>query len=415
MTQASREVPALVFSHFGFHCQEITTLEPFYTQVLGFAVSDSGPTGPGWPMSFMTRRPWEHHQLVLAGLWPRGMASTVQQTGFLATDLGELRRIKARLETEDGVSAIATADHGIAWALYFRDPQGHRCSISVATPWYVPQPAYWPLDLSDSDAAITARTEQQCRASEGFMMRRDWAAQTKRMLAESGRLASQAIPSVEEKVAPTGATIRRPKGIRQPADPFPKIAMNQIGVYVCDLDRMRLFYEQTLGYLVTGVGRMPAIGPEPAANCVYLTRDPSQVAQLILVSGRPPGVSSNINQITFRVPDLPSLRKIDAMARATNGCSNFRPVNHGNSYSLYFEDPEGNSIEVSYESEWYVPAPSAWPLDLSLDDATLEKQTEAKCRAWPGFMLRDEWKAKSRADLSASGRLEAEELVEHLY
>ena len=148
---------------------------------------------------------------------------------------------------------------------------------------------------------------------------------------------------------------------------------------------------------------------------MYLTRDPNQVAQLILVAGRLKDVKSNINQITFRVPDLPSLRQINATARATEGTGNFRPVNHGNSFSLYFDDPEGNAIEVSYESEWYVPAPSAWPLDLSLDDAALMKATEEKARAWPGFMMRNEWKARSRADLTAAGRLEAEELVEHLY
>ena len=95
------------------------------------------------------------------------------------------------------------------------------------------------------------------------------------------------------------------------------------------------------------------------------------------------------------------MRKIDAAARATQGCSNFRPVNHGNSFSLYFDDPEGNSIEVSFESEWYVPAPSAWPLDLSLDDATLMKVTEGK--------------AGARGRRAAGGGLEAEELVEHLY
>ena len=415
MTQATRDVPALVFSHFGFNCADIAPLEDFYTRVLGFAVSDAGKTGLGFEMSFMTRRPWEHHQLVLAGLWPDGMASTVNQTGFLAPDLAELRRIKARLEKDPGVSAIAGADHGISWTLYFRDPQGHRCSISVATPWYVPQPAYRPLDLATSDAEIAKRTEAQCRAATGFRMRTDWRAETQRILSESGRLASQATPSVAPTVSGGPSTIRRPAGTTLPAEPFPKIAMHQVGIYVSDLARLQAFYEQTLGYLVTGTGRMPAIGPEPAAEMVYLTRDPNQVAQLILVSGRPANVKSNINQITFRVPNLPSLRKIDAAARATQGCSNFRPVNHGNSFSLYFDDPEGNSIEVSFESEWYVPAPSAWPLDLSLDDATLMKVTEEKARAWPGFMMRNEWKARSRADLTAAGRLEAEERVEHLY
>ncbi|MCD6075938.1 MAG: glyoxalase/bleomycin resistance protein/dioxygenase superfamily protein, partial [Rhodospirillales bacterium] len=140
----SNDVPALVFSHFGVFCHDVAALEDFYTRVMGFAVSDCGHVHAGpveFDMSFMTRRPWEHHQLVLAGGRAPELPSTVNQIGFLAPSIAELRRIKARLEKEPGVTGIEAADHGISWTLYFIDPQGNRVSASVNTGWYVPQPA----------------------------------------------------------------------------------------------------------------------------------------------------------------------------------------------------------------------------------------------------------------------------------
>jgi len=50
-----------------------------------------------------------------------------------------------------------------------------------------------------------------------------------------------------------------------------------------------------------------------------------------------------------------------------------------------------------------------------MDDATLLKHVADRVHATEGFMPRAEWKARSRAELIASGRIEAEDLVEHLY
>jgi catechol 2,3-dioxygenase-like lactoylglutathione lyase family enzyme len=285
----------------------------------------------------------------------------------------------------------------------------------VNTGWFVPQPAYWPLDLSGSDAEIARQTEARCRAISGFMNRDAWRDETHRVLASMNRLASQATPSVDAKITSSESVFRRPVGTAAPADPFPRIAMHQVGIYVADMDKLQAFYEKTLGYLVTGKGRMPAIGSQPAADVVYLTRDPNQVAQLILVSGRDAKVKSSVNQITFRVPDIATLRGINESLRVNTGCANFRPINHGNSYSLYCDDPEGNALEISFESDYYIPAPIAWPLDFGMDDATLLKHVSDRVHATPGFMPRAEWKARSRAELVASGRIEAEDLVEHLY
>ncbi len=102
------------------------------------------------------------------------------------------------------------------------------------------------------------------------------------------------------------------------------------------------------------------------------------------------------------------------MLTETPGADDLRYVNHGNSFSIYFSDPEDNRIELAVETVWYVPAPSGWRLDLSLDDDQLIGATEARCRATPGFAMRADWKAVARRQLAELGRLEAEGLVSHV-
>ena len=85
--------PAVMFSHFGINCDDADKLEDFYTRVLGFCVSDHGLfRGDKDRIIFMTRRPREHHQFVLAGGRPSANASTVGETGFKARDLDALRQ-----------------------------------------------------------------------------------------------------------------------------------------------------------------------------------------------------------------------------------------------------------------------------------------------------------------------------------
>ena len=84
---------------------------------------------------------------------------------------------------------------------------------------------------------------------------------------------------------------------------------------------------------------------------------------------------------------------------------------HGNSFSIYFPDPEGNVVELAVESVWYVPAPHGAPLDLSWSDEKLLDWAENHVRETPGFMMRADWKKRAREQLLANGHIEAEGLV----
>lgn len=406
MTLQDTAAPPLVFSHFGYDTGAYDGAVDFWTRVFGFGISDHGPIGRQ-RICFMTRRPFEHHQLVAVSGRDPAHPTTVADLGFLAPDLGELKRIAALLATEPDVTGIAAVDRGVSWTLHFTDPTGLPVTIDVDTGWFVPQPQAWPLDLQSDDETIRATTRARCADRAGFCERDAWRAETEATLAASGKLQLQATPSVDPPPPDAGSVFRNDFGTHR-GEPFPRVSMFRVGMLATDLDALASFYETELGYLVTGRGHRPGVGAVPAADVVYLTRDANQIAQLVLVAGRPAEVPSSINQVTFRVPSLPALRDVCERMYAHPEVDDYRPVDHGNSFSLYCNDPEGNTIELSRESAWYTPAPSAWPLDLSLSDDEMMRVSEARCRGEPGFMMRADWKALARVELLGAGRLEAE-------
>ena len=178
------------------------------------------------------------------------------------------------------------------------------------------------------------------------------------------------------------------------------LTLSHVGVSCFDLDRMEDFYTRVLGMTVTDRGDVAG----GSARLVFLTTDPSEHHQLVLASGRTEGAilagpvlggsfGAAIFQLTFRLEDLATLRRVQQRL-AAEGNTNFVPLNHGNSWSLYTRDPEGNALELVVDSPWYIHQPSGEFLDLSLDDAEILRQTEAICRATGDWQPFDDWREK---------------------
>jgi catechol 2,3-dioxygenase-like lactoylglutathione lyase family enzyme len=176
--------------------------------------------------------------------------------------------------------------------------------------------------------------------------------------------------------------------------PPPAIAFSHLGIHVTDLARMEDFYTRGLGLLVSDRGTLPG-GP----TLVFLSRDPDEHHQLVLVSGRPPGVEYNVvNQISFKLPSLADLQTMHArMTR--EGVGPFRIVTHGNAWSVYFADPEGNRVELFVDTPWHTPQPMAEPFDIGAPVDRIMADTEALCRSRPGFSSRSEWREAQVARL----------------
>lgn len=175
----------------------------------------------------------------------------------------------------------------------------------------------------------------------------------------------------------------------------PGFAFSHFGMFVHDMARMEDFYVRLLDFTVTDRGQLP--GPPGASspmNLVFLSRDPDEHHQLVLVSGRPALLSFNpINQISLKGDSIASLRAMHALLVA-EGAADIAPVTHGNALSIYLRDPEGNRLELYVDLPWYVSQPLRVPVDLSMDDAALMPWLEAHARALPGFMPRAQWRAE---------------------
>jgi catechol 2,3-dioxygenase len=165
------------------------------------------------------------------------------------------------------------------------------------------------------------------------------------------------------------------------------VSFSHFGIHVTDLARMEDFYTRVLGLLVSDRGALPG-GP----TLTFLSRDPDEHHQIVLVTGRPPGTGYNVvNQISFKLPTLDDLKAMHARVRAA-GTKEFRIVTHGNAWSAYFADPEGNRVELFVDTPWHTPQPLAEPFDIEAPIAAIMAQTEHLCRSRPGFVARADWR-----------------------
>ena len=126
---------------------------------------------------------------------------------------------------------------------------------------------------------------------------------------------------------------------------------------------------------------------------MFLSARPEQHHQLALATGRGPDAPSTVMQLSFKVQTLDELREARRRALA-QGAANLRGLNHGNAISIYFDDIEGNLVEVYLDTPWYVTQPHGDPLDLELPDERIWAETEARCRADPTFMPIEAWMAR---------------------
>jgi hypothetical protein len=121
----------------------------------------------------------------------------------------------------------------------------------------------------------------------------------------------------------------------------------------------------------------------------------------VLFDGRPDELSYNpVNQISFRLDTLDTLRGY-RQALLREGIVEQRLTDHGNAWSIYFKDPEGNPVELYVDSPFYTPQPCGEPFDLDQPNDEIVKQTEAMCRRRPRFMTRAAWMESIRAKLNA--------------
>ena len=160
------------------------------------------------------------------------------------------------------------------------------------------------------------------------------------------------------------------------------VRFTHAGFWVEDLDKMADFYQRVFKMHRSDHGKIDAHGLQ--AELAFLTGDPEEHHQLVFLAGKPRDLPFNvINQISFRVGELSDLRAYWHFLQAEPNASDIYAFSHGNAWSLYFHDPEGNRCEIYLDTPWYVEQPFRAELDLTLSDEEILELTRKEIAKFP--------------------------------
>jgi catechol-2,3-dioxygenase len=177
-------------------------------------------------------------------------------------------------------------------------------------------------------------------------------------------------------------------------DARPDAQLTHVGLYVNDMAAMVSFYTGLFGIIVTDSGSFNG------KELTFLSRRADEHHQLVFVSGREAARDVQVlSQISFRVDGLDPLRRLQRLAVEQGACA-MEARNHGNSWSIYFEDPEGNRLEIYTQTPWYVSQPWRVPLDLDRSDDAIVEETRALIDETATWMPVEQWRGEMTARLS---------------
>jgi catechol 2,3-dioxygenase-like lactoylglutathione lyase family enzyme len=144
--------------HVGIYCTDVQKSKDFYTRILGLKVTDEEPNGR---IIFLSARPDdEHHEVALCpGRDAPPGAKVIQQLSFIVEDLKALKQFYRRLKQEN-VKIRSVVSHGIAFAIYFYDPDDNVLEVYAKMPYKVPQPYSVPVDLELTEKELMVIAEK---------------------------------------------------------------------------------------------------------------------------------------------------------------------------------------------------------------------------------------------------------------
>jgi catechol 2,3-dioxygenase len=165
------------------------------------------------------------------------------------------------------------------------------------------------------------------------------------------------------------------------------LGFSHVVLKVRDLAAMIDFYTETLHFEVVDRGplKLPNRGDLPPldSEIVFLSQDPNDHHQLAFLPIRDDEHSGPYDHMAFRAGSLGAVR--DLAHRLEGAGIGIRPVSHGNTWSCYFKDPEGNGVEVYAVTPFHVTQPQVRPVDLFLDDDDLMAWTTETFGDQAGF------------------------------
>jgi len=147
------------------------------------------------------------------------------------------------------------------------------------------------------------------------------------------------------------------------------IGIGHVGLRATNLAASAGFYRDVLGLEITGGSG----SDHPLGASAFLSSRPGEQSHKIALFGNP-----EFAHIAFKVSSLAELRSFHARVVEKKIPIKFA-FNHHESFAFYFDDPDGNMIEIYWPTgDLSHRQPYVEPLDLSQpDEVLLEKITTA--------------------------------------
>ena len=143
-----------------------------------------------------------------------------------------------------------------------------------------------------------------------------------------------------------------------------KLSWSHAVLYVKDQEKMLDFYTNTLGFNISDRGPLAENAPE----IVFMSQDPEEHHQIAMIQTRTDEAPSNsVNHFAFRTESFDNVKALNGKLTAMDGIK-IMPLSHGNTLSIYFNDPEGNGIEVFWDTPWHIAQPQGKPWDTNLNE-----------------------------------------------
>jgi catechol 2,3-dioxygenase len=160
--------------------------------------------------------------------------------------------------------------------------------------------------------------------------------------------------------------------------------ITHLGLYTGNLEGMIRFYSDVMGLMVTDRGRVPRLNN---IEVVFMSANPANHHQLVLFESEKR--ESNVQQMSFKIGTLTELRAM--RDRLVGAGAPISPIDHGNAWSVYSSDPDGNGVEIYLDTPWQVAQPHGRPLDLALSDEAILKHTQAAIENEKTYQPRERW------------------------
>jgi catechol 2,3-dioxygenase len=178
---------------------------------------------------------------------------------------------------------------------------------------------------------------------------------------------------------------------------LPKMTLAHVGIWVQDFERMKNFYVRMFGFGIADEGLLNG------NRYAFMSRDPRDHHQVVVAEGRKLETEqTTVNQISFKCENLAQLRQVHEAVTTDEDVQQVFVTDHGNAWSVYFFDPEGNRLEAFMDTPWYINQPHRHDIDFSMSDEEIYAASEAHARADPTFQPIEDWRAEFEKRIPAA-------------